>query len=242
MAFSSQTKRRRSNRLAAWPGPSPPRPRITREVLIQQSLDLLDEDGIEGLTMRRLAARTKIKAASLYNHVSGKDELLALAADAICGELRDADSNRNWRSQLAALAIEFRRVLLSHRDGARVLAATAPIGPHRLQIIERVLNVLVRAGFSAGEVTDAAWVHNSYVVGFVLDETLRSPRHRASIQRSRENERRWLRSLSKRQYPTLVSLANELVHAPPDRRFEFGLNALLDGFELRLRKKKKRRV
>jgi len=226
------------NRLAAWSEPLPARPRITRDEVIRRSLEILDENGIDGLTMRRLAARMKIKAASLYNHISGKEEMLTLAADAICGELKAIDSGSSWRAQLAAVAIQFRRVLLSHRDGARVLAATAPIGPRRLHIIERVLKALVEAGFSATEAADAAWVHNSYVVGFVLDETLGRPNDKASFHRSLEKERRWLRSLPKEQYPTLVSLANELVHAPPDRRFEFGLDALLDGFELRLAQKK----
>ncbi|MGB9465746.1 MAG: TetR/AcrR family transcriptional regulator C-terminal domain-containing protein [Candidatus Acidiferrum sp.] len=206
--------------------------------MIRRALDILNEDGIDGLTMRRLAERMKIKAASLYNHVSGKDELLTLAADAICGELIEINHSSNWRAQLATVAIQFRRLLISHRDGARLLAATAPIGPNRLQIIECVLSALVRAGFSSAEATDASWVHNSYVVGFVLDEMLGRPSDKASFNRLLEKERCWLKSLPKERYPTLVSLANELVDATPDRRFEFGLSALLDGFELRLAKKR----
>jgi TetR/AcrR family tetracycline transcriptional repressor len=238
MGSLSQTKQRRVNRLGAWSKPVPARPRVTLEEVVRRALDILDEDGIDGLTMRRLAERMKIKAASLYNHVSGKDELLTLVADEICGELTEINHGTNWRTQLKTVAIEFRRVLISHRDGARVLAATAPIGPNRLQIIERILSALVRAGFSAEEAIDASWVHNSYVVGFVLDEMLGRPSDTASFTRILEKEKRWLKSLPNEQYPTLVSLADQLVNAPPDRRFEFGLSALLDGFELRLAKKR----
>jgi TetR/AcrR family transcriptional regulator, tetracycline repressor protein len=177
-------------------------------------------------------------ARKLYNHVRSKEELITLVADAVCGELTKIPRNTHWRVQLETIAVRFRRVLLSHRDGARVLAATAPISPNRLQIVERVLNTLIRAGFSPVGATDAAWVHNSYVVGFVLDETLELPSGAVSAKRSQGEQRRWLRSLSRQQYPTLIFLANELVDVKPERRFQFGLNALLDGFELRLNAKR----
>ena len=234
-----QKRHGRLNRFATWPEGSPPRPRVTREEMVRLALDILDKGGIDGLAMRRLAERMRIKAASLYNHVTGKEELLTLIADAICGELAGITSCGDWRAQLETVAIRFRHVLLAHQDGARVLASTAPVGPNRLRIIESVLNALVRAGFSAAEATDAAWVHNSYVVGFVLDEALGRAIGTVSSRRSREKGKRWLKSLSKEQYPTLVALANEVADVRPNRRFEFGLRALLDGFELRLATKRR---
>ena len=234
-----QKRRGGLDRFAAWPEAFPSRPRVTREEMVRLALDILDKDGIDGLAMRRLAERMRIRAASLYNHVTGKGELLTLIADAICGELAEITAGGDWRAQLETVAIRFRHVLLSHQDGARVLASTAPIGPNRLQIIESVLNALVRAGFSDAEATDAAWVHNSYVVGFVLDETLGRASGIVSSRRSREKGKRWLKPLSKEQYPTLVALANEVADVRPDRRFEFGLRALLDGFELRLATKRR---
>ena len=130
-----------------------------------------------------------------------------------------------------------RRVLMAHRDGARVLAATPPVGPHRLRLNEQVLRALVSAGFSPEKTADASFVMNSHVVGFVLDETLGSPRDTGSAKRMREEVRRWFKSLPKERYPTLVSLADELIDAPADRRFALGIRALLDGLELRLSRK-----
>lgn len=79
--------------------------------------------------MRRLAEKLGIKAASLYNHVKDKDELLALMANAICAEIPDLDHSKPWREQAERMALQVRTVLMAHRDGARVLAATLPVGP-----------------------------------------------------------------------------------------------------------------
>jgi TetR/AcrR family transcriptional regulator, tetracycline repressor protein len=223
---------------AEWTEPGPARPQVTRQQVVQRALELLAQDGFDGLTMRRLAERLGIKAASLYNHVSDKNELLALIADAICAEIAEPEPARAWRQQLETLGRRVRRVLISHRDGARVLAATPPVGPNRLRLIERVLQVLLSAGFSPAEAADASFVLNSFVVGFVLDETLGEPQGAAAAKRMREQARRWFKSLPPHQYPTLVSLADELVETTPDRRFEFGVRSMMDGLELRLRRKK----
>jgi len=223
--------------VAAWSEKDPGRRQLTREELVRKSLEVLDEEGFDGLTMRRLAERLGVKAASLYNHVSDKGELLALMADAICAEIPDLDRSRPWREQAETMAVQVRRALMAHRDGARLLAASPPMGPHRLRLIEQVLQVLASAGFSPAKIADASFVMNSYVVGFVLDETLGSSRDPTMARRMLEEGRRWFKSLPRQEYPTLVALADELIDAPPDRRFELGLRALLDGFELRLPKK-----
>jgi TetR/AcrR family transcriptional regulator, tetracycline repressor protein len=208
---------------------------------VQQALDLLQAEGFDGLTMRRLAERLGIKAASLYNHVSDKTELLALMADAMCAEIRDVDRSKPWREQLETMAVELRRVLMAHRDGARVLAATPPAGPNRLRLIERVLYTLTSAGLTPAKVVDASFVFNSYVVGFVLDETLGNPPDEAVAQGMREEARRWFKSLPRDEYPTLVALADAIIDTPPDRRFKIGLRALLAGFEPGASKSRRRR-
>ena len=230
-------KRRVFGAFATWPEPHTARPQLTREQVVRRALEVLDDEGFDRLSMRRLAERLGIKAASLYNHVRDKEQLLALMADAICARIPDVDHSKPWREQAETMALQVRRVLTTHRDSARVLAATPPAGPHRLRLIEQMLRALVAAGFSPTRVADAAFVINSYVVGFVLDETLGIPTDAASAKRMREEARRWFKSLPRDQYPTLVALADELVDAPAERRFALGLRALLDGFELRLSKR-----
>jgi len=130
---------------------------IDRAVVVEAALGLLDDVGVEGLSMRRLAERLGVKAASLYWHVKNKEELLGLLADEICAGVREPDPDLPWRERAEALARENRRVLLLHRDAARILAGTVPEGPNRLRLAETMLGTLLEAGFSRRDAVRAAF-------------------------------------------------------------------------------------
>jgi TetR/AcrR family tetracycline transcriptional repressor len=128
-------------------------------------------------------------------------------------------------------------VLLRHRDAVRILLTTLPLGPARLQLIERVLAVLCSAGFSPTQAADAANVFNVFVTGFVQDETRALPRgDLAEVPREQLNKevRQWFKRLPLDRYPALVALADELVDPDMDRQFSFGLHALVSGLEAAL--------
>ena len=148
---------------------------LDRARVIDVALELLDEVGLDGLSMRRLADRLGVTAASLYWYVQDKNELLALLADTISGEVPLPTSTAPWRTQLEEGARNLRRIALSHRDAARVLAATAPSGPARLRAIDTLLGVLLQAGFPPADAADAGYLLNVYIVGFMLDEALGPP-------------------------------------------------------------------
>ena len=157
-------------------GDRPQRSRVPldRERLIREALALLDEVGLDDLSMRRLADRIGVTAASLYWHVRDKEELLALLADAISGEMPLPGPGLPWREALAEGARNLRRIASSHRDAARVLAATMPAGPHRLRAIDAVLGLLRQAGFPPDDAADLGYLFNAYLVGFMLDQDLGS--------------------------------------------------------------------
>jgi len=203
---------------------------------------VLQADGFDGLTMRRLAEKLGVKAASLYNHVRDKNELLALAADAICAEIPSPDPALRWREQLEAGGRAIRRVLLSHRDGAKVMAATPPAGPNRLRVIEDLLRVLVVAGFPRGDIADVSFVLSSMVIGFVLDESMGENPARGTPAQQRHAARKWFKSLPKERYPNFVRLADSFADSDADRRFALAMSALLDGLELRLKRLRPRVV
>jgi AcrR family transcriptional regulator len=119
-----------------------------RENVVRAALDLLDEAGLEGLTMRALADRMGVRAASLYWHIRDKDQLLGLLAEAIVGEVPEPASDLPWRAQLETFATDYRRVLQSHRDAARIMTVALPAAP---RLYERLVRCLVAAGFD-GEV------------------------------------------------------------------------------------------
>src|SRR5436309_13810414 len=101
-------------------GPKPQvGPALDQKQIVQAALALLDEVGFDGLTMRNLAKKLGVQAASLYWHVRSKQDLLSLVAEEICAPMRESDRTLPWREQLEALANEYRRVLLAHRDAAR---------------------------------------------------------------------------------------------------------------------------
>src|SRR5262247_1380022 len=104
----------------------PKRRPLDQAQIVRAALALLDEVGLDELTMRRLAERLGVKAAALYRHVRGKDELLALLGDEISAEIPLPRAAGTWREQLVESAWNLRRGLLAHRDAALVLASTPP--------------------------------------------------------------------------------------------------------------------
>jgi TetR/AcrR family tetracycline transcriptional repressor len=202
--------------------------------VVSAALSLLDEVGLEELTMRRLAERLGVQAASLYRHVRDKEELLLLLGDEISGEIPLVGSDGGWREQLTEIARNVRQGLRRHRDAARVLAATAPFGPRRLRHIESFLRVLRSAGLSAGDAARVGYHCNNFVTEFVADETrfdamLAAPG--VTRRKLLADARRHFKSLPPAEYPTLIELADELTADDSDGLFDFGLAIWLDAIE-----------
>src|SRR5215471_787565 len=181
--------------------------------VVSAALELLDEVGLDDLTMRRLAEHLGVKAASLYRHVRSKDELLALLGDEISAAIPLPRPAGSWRDQLTESAWNVRRGLRAHRDAARVLASTPPAGPRRLRHVEAVLGILRAAGLRDRDAARAAYHLNNLVTEFAADEG-RFAAYTAAAGSSRgevlREMRRQFKSLPKDEYPTIVALANHL--------------------------------
>ena len=210
---------------------------IDREGMLGAALELLDEVGVDGLSMRRLAERLGVKAASLYWHVRNKEELLGLLADEICAGVREPDPDLPWREKLGTLVRENRRVLLGHRDAARILAGTVPSGPNRLRLAETMLGTLFGAGFSRRDAARAALLLTDYATHFAAEEgrlagagKVHGPGEAETLARVRQH----FESLPEDEYPIAVALAGHLTDPNAEGRFEFGLEVLLDGLEKKL--------
>ncbi len=213
-----------------------PAPALDQARILQAALELLEAVGFDGLTMRMLAARLGIQAASLYWHIRSKQELLALMANEICAPMHAPDQSLSWQKQLRVLGVEYRQVLLGRRDAARVLAASgAPSGPNLLRLSEIVLSILLGARFSHRDAAYAGSLVNDYVVMFVLEE-IRYAGDSASHSPSGSAD--WLKALPRAQYPSLTALARYLVSFDADERFQFGMEVLIKGLEARLAQSK----
>jgi TetR/AcrR family tetracycline transcriptional repressor len=207
---------------------------LTQEQVVRAALALLDEVGLDELTMRRLAERLGVKAASLYRHVRSKDELLALLGDEISSEIPFARAAGSWRNQLSEIAWNVRRGLLAHRDAARVLANTPPVGPRRLKHIEAVLQALRAAGLKDRDAARAAYHLNNFVTEFAADEA-RFAAYAATPGASRRKilgeARRQFKSLPEHEYPAIVALADHLTEDAQDELFQFGIDMCLRGIQ-----------
>jgi TetR/AcrR family tetracycline transcriptional repressor len=202
--------------------------------VVKAAIALLDEVGLDDLTMRLLASRLGVKAASLYRHVRNKEELLALLGDEISAGIPLPESSGNWREQLTRMAWNVRRGLLAHRDAARVLASTPPAGSRRLRHIEAVLRTLLEAGLRDRDAVRAAYHLNNFVTEFAADEA-RFAAFAATPGLSRRKllaeARRQFKALPKDEYPTLVALADALTEDAQDELFQFGIDMCLRGIE-----------
>jgi AcrR family transcriptional regulator len=215
------------------------RPPLDRDLVVRAALDVLDEVGLDGLTMRRLADKLGVKAASLYWHVRNKEELLGLLADAIAAGVREPRPGMSWREQLETLAWENRRVLLAHRDAARILAGTPPAGANRLRLAEITLRALLKAGLDHRDATYAAILLTDYATGFVAEEAMLANAAQSqgvSMDELLAGIRAQFKALPAEEYPSMVTLADDLTDPDADPRFRFGLEVLLDGLERRLAK------
>ncbi len=199
---------------------------------------MLDEVGLDGLSMRRLADRLGVKAASIYWHVRDKEELLDLVLDRVIGEIEVPKPNPlRWREQVWQVACQMRRVANSHRDVARIQLGRFPIGPNALVFSEGLLAILRAGGLPDRPSAYFAALLPLYVSAFSLEESagLRSPGgNEAPPEEVLDEIRGYFAALPVERFPNLSTLANEVTGGEPYERFEFGLGLLLDGLERRL--------
>jgi TetR/AcrR family transcriptional regulator, tetracycline repressor protein len=139
--------------------------------VVEAALELLDEVGLEGLSVRGLARKLGVQVGALYWHVEGKQDLLEAITDRMMQELSlSGGLGGEWEDLVAELAHRLRGVLLSHRDGARVLVSSLGLGPNPAESAEVVLGTLREAGFPLELAAYAMNTVASFVTGFVLTE------------------------------------------------------------------------
>jgi TetR/AcrR family tetracycline transcriptional repressor len=153
--------------------------KLTLDRIVDAGMAVFAEQGFAGLSMRQVADRLEVHAGSLYYHVRGKDQLLALLADRVAGEAYDAGTHAlarltrraDWRRRTEAQLGALRRTLRD-RPGAPLLLAVSPtmLAPGALSLAERLLETLRDAGVPPKTRSAAVDALLSYVTGFVLQE------------------------------------------------------------------------
>ncbi|HEY9624976.1 MAG TPA: TetR/AcrR family transcriptional regulator C-terminal domain-containing protein [Crinalium sp.] len=207
------------------PSPEP----LSRERILHAALRLVDEMGMESLSMRKVAQALGVKAMSLYNHVTNKDDILDGMVDMVISEIEVPDLKLNWKTAMRRRAIAAHEVLLRHPWATMAIVSRINVGPAMLRYVDATLGCLCEAGFSL-KMADYAWnAIDSHIYGFTLQE-INCPVDSSEFAETAE---RFLPQFPADQYPYSNRLMRHVIESNYDGiyDFEFGLNLILDGLE-----------
>lgn len=193
-------------------------------------MDLADERGIESVTMRGLAKELGVEAASLYNHVTGKDDLLSGVVDLVVAEIDLPSEGVDWKEAMRRRAVSARGVFARHPWAAGLIDSRARSGPGGLSYVNLVFSTLLRAGFSPRDAAHAFFVLDSYIYGFERQRSILALGDDADEAASAQDV---LAAIPDGAYPALARVATEYAAAPFDdaAAFDFGLDLILDGLQ-----------
>jgi AcrR family transcriptional regulator len=214
--------------------PSPRAP-ITREAIVEAALAVLNKEGIDGLSMRRVAEELGTGAASLYWHVRNKEELFQLIFDRVTGEivLPEPDPAR-WKEQLKELGQQIRRVLSKYRDVARLSFGRIPAGPQTALLSEWLFTLLQPVGIPDRAIAYIGDIAGLYVGAFCFEESLgyASPTGEdLAPDQIVQMMRDYMLSLPRERFPRTLAAVDLIFAFNPEERFEFGLDLLIAGLE-----------
>jgi AcrR family transcriptional regulator len=213
--------------------PRPVKPPLGRDAIVTAALTVLDAEGLDGLSMRRVAQELNTGPASLYAHVSNRDELEELVYDRILGEvpLPAAPDPDRWQEQLKQLMRDTFTGLRQHPGAARLGMGRIPFTPNALVIEEATLGLMRAGGLPERTVALGIDLIFQYVVAAAFEEDI-SAKDWADPVQARERQaqmRGYLESLPADRFPNLVAMAGPLISYDGTDRFEFGLEVLVNG-------------
>lgn len=206
---------------------------LSRERILRAALAILDRDGLEAISMRRVGEELGVEAMSLYNHVANKAAILDGIFETILGELPPAIPSTSWQAALRDRAHGLRGVLREHPNALPIFATRPAVTSASLTHVESALDRLRVAGFSTEEALSAFQV----LVAFVVGHTVASNSARTPDEDSRPD----YDSLSEEGFPRVREVAGILRSRDLEDEFEFGLDAMILGVEARTARKRVRK-
>jgi AcrR family transcriptional regulator len=216
---------------------------VSRSMILEAALRIIDRDGIDGLSMRHLSDEVGRDPTVLYRHVPSKAALLDGVAEIVLGQLQVDTSDPDWTGQLRTVAHGFRRLALAHPNVVALLVTrplATPLGqrpPGMLRPLEDVLALLTSAGFSG---LDALHIYRAlfgYLHGHILTEL------QEVIERPEETDdvlRLGLHRLAVTEFPQVRALASALANYDGTAELDRGLDLLLAGLAATLKPPKRR--
>jgi AcrR family transcriptional regulator len=208
---------------------------LTREQIVDAALRVVDDEGLDALSMRRLGAELGVGATTVYWHVRDKDQLLALVVDRIIGEaIAETPRVEGWREQLTETARRFRSAFGRHRNVAAIMGEQATVGAKTLAAVEGIVGSLRAAGFEGPKLVLASVTVFDWASAFVVFEARQRTQAGPTEAEMPSALAEVLRRLPADRFPNLRSTVDDTARLSSDEQFEYGLARLLDGIELDL--------
>jgi TetR/AcrR family tetracycline transcriptional repressor len=198
-------------------------PRLSAAATVDAALRLLDEHGLDGLTMRRVAHAMDAQVGALYRYFPTKQSLLAAMAERMLEGCVDPVPRGEWPEKVQELARRMRIGLLAHRDGARVYAGTHAIGPNTLGYADMFIGILIEAGFSESDSADAAMMIIRFTTGHTLEEQ--------AVQDA-PDPTPLETAIEEGDFPHLSTVLTFLTTPDSTGQFEFGLGVAIAGLQM----------
>lgn len=204
---------------------------LSKQRVVAEAVRLADREGVDGLSMRRLAGALGAGAMSLYHYVASKDELLDAMIDVVFEEIELPAEDGDWQSAMRREAVSTQQVLARHPWAIALMESRTTPGPANLRHREAVTACLRRAGFSVLTATHANWLLNSYVYGYALQAATLPFGTADELADMAEDV--YLPQLPPDEFPYLNESAVGLVAAgyDPSEEFIFGLDLVLAALE-----------
>jgi AcrR family transcriptional regulator len=203
--------------------------RLTRDIVVQEALAVLDEGGYEALTIRRLAERLGVVPMAVYRHVSSKDDLTDALLDLAVSRVPLPDADIEWRDGLRQLAHAIRDTILQHPGIITPLVTKPALGPSSLLLAEFGYSVMRSAGFDAAATRRSVNSVVTYTIGFAALEV---PRRQAGFEADGGGATSLdvaFDQLPPNRFPYTIELRPAPADLVSDEQFDYGLERLLDG-------------
>ena len=205
------------------------RGRLSRALIVRTALLLMDNEGLESVSMRRVGRELGVEAMSLYNHVRDKEDLLDAITEAVLGEFHWEPNTDDWVEQGREAAREWRRLMKSHPNVIRLMIERKhPLASaDALRPTEIALDILRRAGLSERDTVHAFRAIGGYIFGVVMMES-------GNLAPGRPDETgemtpaELMRAIPP-DFPCLAQMLPWLMGCDDDATFELGLDLLLEG-------------
>lgn len=203
--------------------------KLTHTKIVQGAIGIANRDGIESLSMRKLARLLGVEAMSLYNHVANKDAVLDGMVELVAVEIELPPVGGDWKSAIRKRTISTHQVLLTYPWASALFVSRINIGPAMLRYADTTIGYLHAAGFSYAQ-TDYCWnMIDSYMYGFTL-QALNFPFEPSEFK---DVAKDFSPQVPKEQYPFLHALSEQIISGTHDgiQDFTFGLDLILDSID-----------